>query len=83
MRLRFGKNLQVVLKRAANETRSATCTLCTNPTFALRERKTKENIRPSGKGRLAARETFGSEEGKVMGSELSRYPIQMLAAWFL
>jgi len=46
---------EVVLKRASKETRSATCTLCTNPTFALRVRKTKKNIRPSDNGRLAAR----------------------------
>ena len=37
---------EVVLKRAAKEACSATCTLCTVPTqhFALRARKTKENI---------------------------------------
>ena len=35
---------EVLLKRAAKEEHSATCTLCTNSAFALRPQKTKENI---------------------------------------
>jgi hypothetical protein len=34
------RKCEVVLKRAAKEARSATCTLCTNSTFALGARKT-------------------------------------------
>ena len=38
------RKCEVVLKRAAKEACSATCTLSTNLTFALKVRKTKENI---------------------------------------